>query len=107
MRWVEGGWMEPTSILEAATLGRSVLVVCKCGNVGRFQAHCLWWHFKQRRWDDRFSAAGARFWCRRCRSRWRKIVRPEKVEPVRRMEGDFELGPPDEREWKEACRRLR
>lgn len=99
--------MEPTRILEAATLHKSVMPVCKCGHSARFEAHCLWWHFERRHWDDHLMAARARFWCRVCRSRKRQKVRPERIELVNWAAGDFELPWPDERTWKQATSRMR
>ena len=107
MRWTADGLMEPTNILEAATFHRSVLVACGCGHSARFEAHCLWWHFHRRGWDDRLSQIRQRFWCRLCASRQRRKIRPARVELVNWAEGDFELPWPDERTWKQATRRLR
>lgn len=107
MRWTQHGLMEPTSIFEAATLHQSVRVMCRCGHESRFEAHCLWWHFQRRGWSDRFGPARDRFWCRVCRSKLRKKVRPAKLEPVPPTNNDFELPWPDERQWKEAVRNVR
>ncbi|WP_221889448.1 hypothetical protein [Sphingomonas sp. IC081] len=107
MRWSNDGLMTPTCIFEAATLHRSVLVVCRCGQSSRFEAHCLWWHFERRRWNDQFGPARERFWCRVCRSPRGVKVRPVTLEPVPWAEGDFELPWPPEHSWKAAVRRVR
>lgn len=99
--------MVPTRILEAATLQQSVMPTCKCGRSARFESHGLWWHFEKRGWNDSFSVARARFWCRLCASRHRHKIRPQKLEPVPWKQGDFELPWPDERTWKQATSRLR
>ncbi|WP_395395965.1 hypothetical protein WBP07_21750 (plasmid) [Novosphingobium sp. BL-8A] len=107
MRWSKDGVMEPTSIFEAASLQRSVRAVCGCGHASHFEAHCLWWHFQRRGWNDRFGPARNRFWCRVCRSNFRKKIRPVKLESASPTKGDFELPWPDERRWKEEMRRVR
>ncbi|KMS59961.1 hypothetical protein V474_07590 [Novosphingobium barchaimii LL02] len=107
MKWSEGGFMLPTDIFEAATLQYSVMAICDCQHSARFETKTLWWHFKRRRWDDRLGPAKQRFWCRVCRSKLRKKVRPVRLEFVAWAKGDFELAWPDERTWKEAVRRVR
>lgn len=107
MRWNRAGLMQPTSILDAATLQLSVIPVCACGHRARFEAHCLWWHFHRQGWDDQFDRAVSRFWCRICASGKKRKVRPDKIEHAAWEEGDFELPWPDEREWKKAMSRLR
>lgn len=107
MRWSADGLMEPTNLLEAATLHRSALVTCQCGHFARFETHCLWWHFHQRGWDDRGQALRERFWCRVCASKYRRKIRPVRIAFVNWTKGDFELPWPDERAWKQATRRLR
>lgn len=107
VRWSNEGLMLPTSILEAATLHQSVMPVCRCGHSARFEAHCLWWHFERRSWDDRLSTALSRFWCRICASGNRERVRPVRLEVVKHEPGDIELPWPDERVWKRAVSRLR
>jgi len=99
--------MVPTDLLEAATLKKSVMPVCRCGHSARFEPHGLWWHFERRGWDDRLLAARMRFWCRMCCSRHRRRQRPERLDLVAWMEGDLELPWPDERTWKRAVSRLR
>lgn len=99
--------MVPTCILEAATLQQAIMPVCACGHSARFEAHCLWWHFERRGWDDRLIAARSRFWCRVCASGKRRKVRPVRLEIVRAGKGDVELPWPDERIWKRAVARLR
>lgn len=98
--------MVPTGILEAATLQQSVMLTCRCGHVGRFESHGLWWHFERRGWNDSFLAARGRFWCRVCASRERRKVRPMRMEPVPWRAGDLELPWPDEHRWKRATARL-
>jgi len=107
MRWSREGLMEPTCILEAATLRKSVMPRCKCGHSARFEPHGLWWHFERRRWDDRLSEARLRFWCLVCGSQRRLKVRPQRLELVPWAAGDFELPWPDERASKRAIARLR
>lgn len=107
MLWTREGVMAPTCIREAASLHSAVLVICQCGHQSRFEAHCLWWHFHRRGWNDAFGPARSRFWCRVCRSDLRRKVRPVRLEPVAQQQGDFELPWPDEREWKRAMQRVR
>ena len=107
VRWSPEGLMQPTNVLEAATLRMSIVPVCQCGHSARFEPHCLWWHFERRGWDDRLSVARERFWCCVCRSRLRQKVRPMRLDLVPLKEGDFELPWPDETVWKRATARLR
>jgi hypothetical protein len=107
MRWLVGGAMEPTCIFEAATLHRSIEALCSCKHSSRFEAHCLWWHFQRRGWDDGLVPARQRFWCRVCRSKLRRKVRPLRLVVVDWAAGDFELPWPDERTWKAAVQRVR
>ncbi len=107
MRWTADGLMEPTCLLEAASLHKSLVPVCRCGHNARFEAHGLWWHFERRGWDDRLVAARERFWCRVCASREQRRVRPIRLELVHWVPGDFELPLPDDRTWKRATARLR
>lgn len=99
--------MIPTCILEAATLGKSVVPICRCGHSARFEPHGLWWYFERRGWDDRLSAARLRFWCRLCGSQRRDRVRPVQLKLISWASGDLELPWPDERIWKRAVARLR
>lgn len=41
-------------------------IIVRCGNVGIFDPHALWWHFYSRNWSDTFTVAQHRFYCRRC-----------------------------------------
>lgn len=107
MRWSRDGLMEPTCILEAATLHKTVMPVCRCSHSARFEPHGLWWHFERRRWDDGLVAARSRFWCRVCSSAQHRKVRPDRLELADWAAGDFELPWPDERIWKRAVSRLR
>jgi hypothetical protein len=91
MRWSREGLTEATCLLEAATLGRSVMPVCLCGHCARFEAHGLWWHFERQGWNDSLASARSRFWCRLCRSRQRRKIHPDRLELVVWTEGDFEL----------------
>jgi hypothetical protein len=99
--------MVATSVFEAATLHQSVCPVCQCGHSARFEAHGLWWHFQRHGWDDRLSAARLRFWCRVCRSRIRRKIKPARLETLPSQASDFELPMPDECEWKRAVARIR
>ena len=99
--------MVPTTLLDAASLHYSIMPVCACGNSARFEPHGLWWHFERRGWDDRLIAARSRFWCRICRSKERKKIRPRTLEIVPWRAGDIELPWPEERVWKRAMARVR
>jgi hypothetical protein len=107
MRWSKRGAMVPTTLLDAASLHYSIKPICTCGNSARFESHGLWWHFERRGWDDRLIEARLRFWCRICRSKDRKKVRPRALEVVPWLAGDIELPWPDERVWKRAMARVR
>lgn len=107
MRWTREGVMEPTSIMEAASLHQSVIPICGCGHQARFEAHGLWWHFERRGWNDQFDRALVRFWCRICGSDKRGKVRPIRLEHAKWQAGDFKLPWPDERIWKRAMARVR
>ena len=107
VRWSNEGTLAPSSIFEAATLHRSVRVVCACGHSSTFWAAGLWWHFHKRRWADGFSLARERFWCRRCASRLASKIRPVSVDAVDVGACDVRLPDPDGREWKRMLRRLR
>lgn len=107
MRWPRDGVMVPTRILEAATLRPSVMPVCRCGHIARFEAHGVWWHFERRAWDDSLTSARDHFWCRICRSRQQQKVRPVRLELTLWQEGDVELPWPDDHTWKRATARLR
>lgn len=107
MQWSAEGLMQPTNILEAATLQMSVMPVCRCGHSARFEPHCLWWHFERRGWDDRLAMAVSRFSCRPCLARLKHKVRPLRLDLVPWQQGDTELDWPDERVWRRAAARLR
>lgn len=60
MRWSSDCLAIPTTMLEAALGHFLVKPVCACGHSSMFDPHGLWWHFRQRHWDDRvYSCAGA------------------------------------------------
>lgn len=83
--------MVPTSIFEAATLHMAVTPVCWCGHASSFNPFGLWWHFHGRSWNDGLVAARSRFWCRVCRSKTRRKVRPASLECGKISESDFTL----------------
>jgi len=99
--------MVPTCLLEAATLQKAVKPICTCGHSATFDPHGLWWHYKRRGWDDRLSAARDRFWCRVCRSRLRRKVRPIRLDLVKPGPLDLKLPWPDDRIWKREMARVR
>lgn len=107
MQWAADGTHKPTCIFEAACFGYAVKPVCRCGHSSTFAPHGLWWLFRKRHWNDRFTEARARLWCRSCQAAKRGKVRPVRIEYVRRSEADFALPLPDEREWKRAVSRFR
>lgn len=107
MRWTREGLMEPTSIIECATLHRSVVPVCRCGHSAGFEPHGLWWHFNKRGWSDALNLASERFWCRLCSSSGKGKQRPMRID-VREPDGnETQLPWPDQRAWKKAMARLR
>lgn len=99
--------MVPTNVMEAATLHKSVKAACTCGHYGVFAPLDLWWHFERKGWDDRLTSARMRFWCRVCRSRNGKKVRPARLELVEMSASDVRLPMPDDRTWKRVLSRLR
>ena len=99
--------MEPTNLLEAATLHYSIKVSCRCGHSAVFNPHGLWWHFRRHSWSDRLGSLTQRFWCRVCRSQKRAKVRPSRTELVRYTVGEVELPLPPTDVWKRQMRRIR
>jgi hypothetical protein len=106
VRWVDGS-KHPTDLAEAACWHRAIEVVCRCGHRSSFDPHGLWWWFEQRRWDSRLSAVARRFWCRPCRQRLNRKVRPVTVDCLRSSDADVCLPLPDERVWKRVVSRMR
>lgn len=105
MRYVDG-LREPTRIFEAAAWHYALRVRCECGNNAVFDPHALWWRFQRARWDDRFTKAIDRFYCRQCWERFCRKVRPGVLETCR--DATTVLMPmPDEREWKRVLSRFR
>jgi hypothetical protein len=104
--WTKDGLRVAGSIFEAAAYHKNVKVVCRCGHHACYEAHCLWYLFERRLWDDAFWDVRRRFWCRPCRQRTGEKVRPRWVgaslEPI-----TVELPWPSELEWKRAQRRVR
>jgi hypothetical protein len=107
VRWTAQGTHQATCIFEAACFHQAIRPVCRCGHGSSFNPHGLWWLFTRRHWDDRFSAARVRFWCRLCALRTRKKVTPTRIETPSISAADLILPWPDEGEWKRAVRRFR
>ena len=95
-----------TCIFEAAAWHRTVKVSCRCGNVGLFDGHGLWWKFERKGWTDDFRDARRRFYCRSCSQRMGRKVRPSWIETCDESPRIC-LPLPDEREWKRAVNRFR
>lgn len=100
------GLKAPTRLFEAAAWQYTIKVTCTCGRSGVFHPHALWWRFQRAGWDDDFTKARDRFYCRECwRTTYRKL-RPAKFE-VCRDKPTISLPMPDDREWKRAINRYR
>jgi len=107
VRWTPDGSKVATNLYEAAAGHYAIKVTCKCGNSSTFNPHGLWWHFERRRWDDRLSQIGQRFWCRACGSNARRKVRPMDVHLVSESDADFQLPLPHPSVWKQLVKRRR
>lgn len=107
VRWAADGTSIPTNLFEAALWHYALKPVCHCGHSATFNPHGLWWHFQRRGLDIRLSAVRLRFWCRVCRSKGGKRVRPVRIEIVRESAADVKLPFPPEDRWKREVRRVR
>ena len=69
MAYYKDGFKHPNHLWECVALHRLVRVECKqhlCGNVAIFDPADLFSLFHTRRWNDAFSVAVLRFYCRPC-----------------------------------------
>lgn len=68
-RYDADGCRVPTNLFEAAAWHYAVVVTCrKCGSVGVFDPHALWWYFERKNWDNSFASVGRRMKCKTCRA---------------------------------------
>ena len=66
-RFDKDGGRVPTNLFEAAAWHYAVVVTCrKCGSVGVFDPHALWWRFHRKNWDDGFRNVARRMRCKSC-----------------------------------------
>jgi hypothetical protein len=100
----------PTLIWEAAAMHRLVKVECiivRCGNVGVFDPHALWWYFYSRHWSDTMTVAQHRFFCRRCSGAANFRVKRAIMDVTGMGEPNRLLPMPPEIEWKNFLKRYR
>lgn len=112
MAYYRDGLKYATHIWEAAAMHHLVRVECKAGrcvNTATFDPHCLWGLFYRRRWDDRFTDAQRRFWCKVCTEMTGFRVKSARIISMGTSIGDVthRLPYPDEREWKNFLSRHR
>lgn len=107
MAWNADGTRRPNSIFECGLWHYAVKPVCSCGHSSAFDPWGLWWLFERRGWNDHFWAAKGRFWCRMCSGRFKKRVRPVRLDTLKVAGGELMFPRPPEREWKKAVRRVR
>lgn len=53
-------------LFDAAVRHETIKVTCRCGNVGIFDPHALWWLFERRGWNDRLPDVARRMRCLQC-----------------------------------------
>jgi hypothetical protein len=106
----EGGLKVPTQIWEAAAMHRLIKIECailRCGNVGLFDPHAMWWHFYRRSWSDTFTVAQHRFYCQRCSGVAGFRVKRGTMTCTGTGEPNRSLPMPSELEWKRFLSRHR
>ena len=62
-------------LFDAAVRHNTIKVSCRCGNVGIFDPHALWWLFERRGWNDRLGDVQRRMRCLQCYVAKRKRTR--------------------------------
>jgi len=101
----------PTQIWEAATLHHMIMVSCHapgCEKRAVFHPHCLWGLFWKRGWDDDFTSAARRFYCRACSTAAKRRVKQASMTGLAVAASVTHSLPfPDEREWKRFLAQLR
>lgn len=105
MAYYRDGLKHPTHIWEAAAMHRLIRVDCRahrCANSATFDPHALWGLFHKRHWDDRYSVAQHRFWCRVCTRLAGFKVKAARMSDTGSSRGDVThpLPMPSERDWK-------
>ena len=103
--WASDGTRTATSVFETAAYHMNVKIACRCGHALVYEAHCLWRLFDRKGWNDSFYDIRRRFYCKACRDRTGRRVRPM-VEATREAV-TVTLPWPTEAEWKRAGRRVR
>lgn len=92
-------------LFDAAVRHNTIQVSCRCGNVGIFDPHALWYLFERRGWNDRLPDVACRMRCLQCyyakRKRTPATLELTRVDPTR------QLPMPDIIEWKRQLRRRR
>lgn len=92
-------------LFDAAVRHSTIMVSCRCGNVGIFDPHALWWLFERRGWNDRLGDVQRRMRCLQCyvakRKRTPATMELTSENPTR------QLPMPDISEWKRQLRRRR
>ena len=92
-------------LFDAAVRHNTIKVSCRCGNVGIFDPHALWWLFERRGWNDRLGDVQRRMRCLQCYAAKRKRT-PAAIE-LSNENHTRQLPMPDVSEWKRQLRRRR
>lgn len=94
-----------STIFDAAVRHQTIKVSCKCGNVGIFDPHALWYLFHRRNWSERLGDVRKRMRCLQCYHAGRK--RTLAALEVSSEGHTRQLAMPQITEWKRELRRRR
>jgi len=92
-------------LFDAAVRHNTIKVSCKCGNVGIFDPHALWYLFERRGWRDHLPEVRKRMRCLQCL--YAKRPRTLATLDLCRDNPTRQLRMPDIHEWKRQLRRRR
>ncbi|CAM8655423.1 hypothetical protein [Sphingobium cupriresistens] len=103
-----GDLKKPTCLFEAAAWHYAVQVSCACGHTATFDPHGLFWRFYKKGWPYDFRSTRSKMWCRICRARTGRKVRPRRLDLLNKHPREMiVLEMPDESEWKRLINRFR
>jgi len=92
-------------LFDAAVRHNTIKVSCKCGNVGIFDPHALWYLFERKGWRDHLPEVRKRMRCLQCF--YAKRPRSLATLDLCRDNPTRQLRMPDIHEWKRQLRRRR
>ena len=92
-------------LFDAAAQHHTIKVSCRCGNVGIFDPHALWYLFERRGWRDHLPEVRKRMRCLQCYYAKRK--RTLATLELSDEHHTRQLPMPDIIEWKRQLRRRR